>query len=66
MRKIIWIVLILIALLWLAIANFWTGPKEERKDFDFPEATPTLTAYPTEALLASPSATPSAEFNLNY
>ncbi|EKD53006.1 MAG: hypothetical protein ACD_61C00185G0002 [uncultured bacterium] len=66
MRKIIWIVLILIALLWLAIANFWTGSKDTRKNFDFPEATPTLTTYPTEAPLASPSATTSAELNLNY
>jgi hypothetical protein len=41
MRKIIWIVLLLIALLWIAIATYWTGTEKTEKVYDFPEASPT-------------------------
>lgn len=71
MRKIIWLILILIAILWIAIAQFWTGSENTVKTYDFPEATPTVTIEISEALpdpglpTASPSAgleaTPSAE-----
>ena len=61
MRKMIWIVLLLIALLWIAIATYWTGTKEIEKKYDFPEATPTLTPYPTDIPQATFSATVSPE-----
>ena len=56
MRKITWIILLLIALIWLAIARFWTGSEKPEKTYDFPESTLTLTPTPTEPPLASPSA----------
>lgn len=80
MRKITWIILILIVLVWVAIAIFWTGTKTDNNTFDFPEAAPTISEeiqppissipLATSSADATPTAskltTPSGNTNLNY
>ena len=80
MRKMILIVLLLIALLWIAIATLWTGTTGIEKKYDFPEAPSSLTPYPTDypqatfsdiPANASPSTTiltisPTTAINLQY
>ncbi|KKT40242.1 hypothetical protein A3K29_02525 [Candidatus Collierbacteria bacterium RIFOXYB2_FULL_46_14] len=61
MRKLIWIILILIAFVWLAIAFFWTGVNTENKSYDFPEATPTVSEEVQSQISPVPPATSSSE-----
>ncbi|HCQ31382.1 TPA: hypothetical protein DIU27_03305 [Candidatus Collierbacteria bacterium] len=61
MRKIIWLVLLLIALLWIAIATYWTGPEKAEKVYDFPELLLTPTVSPPDIFSTPPSATSSPE-----
>jgi len=62
MRKLIWIVLLLIALLWIAIAVFWIGPDIPQKNYDFPAAVPISPSREEIPVLISPT----VKVNLSY
>lgn len=80
MRRVTWVLLIIIVFLWLAIATYWTGTgsnKLKQTEFALPSQisveSPTVTLKPSpptiatiSAISATPSSSPTAEENLKY
>jgi len=60
MRGMIGLIILLIAVIWIAIAVFWIGPDIPQKNYDFPAAVPISPSREEFPVLISPEATNSA------